>query len=331
MATMKDIAKETGLALATISKYLNGGNVRPENKILLDQAIEKYNFQVNETARSLKTRKSKMIGIIIPDLANTFIVTSITVMDEFLRQHGYGIMVTDCRNDESREKEAVDFMIGRQVDGLIHMPLGTSGNHLSTVTARKIPIVLVDRKIPGFHFVGVDNVKAGRMATEQLLEKGHKNIAIITGPSQLSTAVERLEGYRLALEDGGVPLQESHIFNADYTIESGYQQMKKLLLSQKDITAVVVTNYEMTVGAMIAVNEMSLDIPQELSLVGFDNLLLSQVMKPKITIVSQPVVAIANTTAQLLLDKIEKKEHLDSVIIPPILEEGKSIQDLRNL
>lgn len=325
MATMKDISKETGLALATISKYLNGGNVRPENKILLDKAVEKYDFKINETARSLKTRKSKLIGIVIPDLANTFITTIITEMSVYFRQKGYGIMVTDCRNDVSLEQEVLEFMLSRQVDGLVHMSIGNTGEHLETCVARKIPVVLVDRKIDGFHFVGVDNVWAGKMATEHLIENGHKNIAIITGPTQLSTALERLTGYLSALQEHGILLNPSNILSADYSIESGYQRMKELLLKKSDITAVVVTNYEMTVGAMIAVNELSVKIPEDLSFVGFDNLLLSRVISPKITIVSQPVVDIATTTAELLLKKINKDDSVGSEILPPFLEKGKSV------
>lgn len=325
MSTMKDISKETGLGLATISKYLNGGNVRPENKILLDNAIEKLQFTVNETARSLKTQRSKMIGIVIPELSNTFITTIITEMDEYLRKHGYGVMVTDCRSDEEREKEAIDFMLSRQVDGLIHMPMGTSGEHLKAVSARNIPIVLVDRKIEGFHYVGVDNVLAGKMATMQLIDQGHKNIAIITGPTQLSTALERLSGYLSALQEAKLLLNPSYIFTADYSIESGYAKMRDILVNQQNITAVVVTNSEMTTGAMIAINELFVKIPDCISFVGFDNIVISKIANPNLCIVAQPMVDIAQQTARLLLGKIEGKTGLESVELPPYIVEGKSI------
>ncbi len=328
MATMKDIARETGLGLATISKYLNGGNVRPENKALLDAAIEKYQFKINETARSLKTNKSKIIGIVIPELSNTFLTTIITEMDNYLRQHGYGVMVTDCRSDESREKEAIDFMLSRNVDGLVHMPMGVSGAHLATVSARHVPIVLVDRKIKGFNYVGVDNVEAGKVAATKLIENGHKNIGIITGPNHLSTAVERLTGYIEALSSAGIAPNPSYIFSADYTIECGYERMKEILENPAGMTAVIVTNYEMTVGAMIAINEKSVQIPNELSFVGFDNLVLSKAMNPKLTIVAQPVADIAVQASQMLLDIIDKKEVEDTVVLSPFLEEGTSISKI---
>ncbi len=328
MATMKDIARETGLGLATISKYLNGGNVRPQNKVLLDAAIEKYQFKINETARSLKTNKTKIIGIVIPDLSNTFITTIITEMDDFLRQHGYGVMVTDCRSDEKREKEAIDFMLSRQVDGLIHMPMGVSGTHLASVLARGLPMVLVDRKIDGFNYVGVDNIHAGRLATEQLIAQGHKNIAIITGPTHLSTALERLNGYFDALKQADIPINKKYVLSADFTIECGYKRMKEMLSNQGDITAVVITNNEMTAGAMIAINELSVKVPNQLSIVGFDNILLSKAMNPKLTIVAQPVVDIALQTAKMLLNKIDNKQNLDSIILPPFLEQGGSVSSV---
>ncbi len=130
-ATVKDIARETGLGLATISKYLNGGNVRPKNKKLIDDAIKALHFVPNEFARSLRTRQSRTIGVLIPELSNAFITSIITTMEDLLRKQDYAVIVCDCRTDPQMEKEAVSFLMHKRVDGLINMPTDQTGAHLA--------------------------------------------------------------------------------------------------------------------------------------------------------------------------------------------------------
>ena len=129
-ATIKDIAKKTGLGLATISSYLNGGNVREKNRILIEQAIEELHFEVNEIARGLKTNRTRLIGIIIPELNNPFFAEVVAEMEDILRNHGYATMICDCRTDEKREAEAIEFLKKRRVDGVISMPVAQNGTWL---------------------------------------------------------------------------------------------------------------------------------------------------------------------------------------------------------
>ena len=143
-ATIKDIAKQTGLGLATISSYLNGGNVREKNRVKIEAAIEELHFEVNEVARGLKTNKTKIIGIIIPELNNIFCAEIITEVEDLLRSHGYATMICDCRTDEKREEEAVEFLLHRRVDGLIIMPSGRRGRYLKKFTKAGKPVVLID-------------------------------------------------------------------------------------------------------------------------------------------------------------------------------------------
>ena len=129
-ATMKDLSRETGLGLATISKYFNGGNVREKNRVLIEAAVRKLHYVPNEAARSLKTQHSRVIGVVIPELSNAFITSIISTMEDILRKHDYAVIVCDCRSDEKREKEAVEFLMHRRVDGLINMATDSSGAHL---------------------------------------------------------------------------------------------------------------------------------------------------------------------------------------------------------
>ena len=306
-ATMKDIARRTGLGLATISSYFNGGNVREKNRIKIEEAIEELHYEVNEVARGLKTNATKTIGVVIPELNNTFCAEIITGMEDILRSHGYATIVCDCRTDRELEREAVDFLVRRRVDGIINMPVDEEGNHLKKFQKTGKPIVLIDRKIQGISCdsVLVDNKRAAEDAVQCFIQKGHRNIGIIGGPEGIFTAQERLAGYCKALNEVGIPVRESLIFHGDYTIHGGVRGLEELVQRNPDMTAVLVTNYEMTMGAMIGINELGIRIPEQLSLIGFDNLQFARACSPKLTIVSQPTDEIAKEVARIMLEHLE--------------------------
>ena len=304
-ATMKDIAKMTGLGLATISKYLNGGNVRPKNKVLIDDAVKALHFVPNEFARSLKTRQSRTIGVLIPELSNAFITSIITTMEDILRKQDYAVIVCDCRTDPVLEKEAVSFLTHKRVDGLINMPTDQSGTHLAPALEQGIPIVLVDRMTRPLSgrvsAVVVDNVDAAEKGTLHLLEAGHTDIGIILGNQGIYTTECRREGYVAAMTQHGVSPQEEYIAYCDYTMEGGYRAAKGMLAQKKRPTALFVTNYEMTLGTILALNEAHLDVPGDLSLIGFDKLDLFGAIYPNLTLVKQPQNAIGECVAKQML------------------------------
>lgn len=306
-ATMKDIAKRTGLGLATISSYFNGGNVREKNRIKIEEAIEELHYEVNEVARGLKTNATKTIGVVIPELNNVFCSEIITGMEDILRSRGYATIVCDCRTDRRLEKDAVEFLTRKRVDGMVNMPVDVTGSHLVPFQKTGKPIVLIDRKIHGMECdsVLVDNVTAAKEAVTFLLENGHRNIGIIGGTRDVFTARERLEGYCKAHKQAGLPVKESLIYHGDYTIESGARALEALVKRNKDMTAVFITNYEMTMGAVIVMNELGIRIPEQLSVIGFDNLPFARACSPKLTIVSQPTMEIGREAAEILLGHLD--------------------------
>ncbi|RPF49124.1 LacI family transcriptional regulator [Hydrogenoanaerobacterium saccharovorans] len=307
-ATMKDIANYTGLGLATISKYFNGGNVLEKNKVAIEQAIEKLDFTVNEFARGLKTSKSKTVGVIIPELSNIFVTNIITIIEDILRKKGYGVIVCDCRTDETLERESVQFLVNKMVDGIINMPVCKDGEHLEPALAKNIPVVLIDRMINNLKArvdaVVVDNVSASEKATCHLIENGHQKIGIVIGPREIFTSQQRLLGYNQAFIKNGLIPDNGLVEYSDYTVQGGYESMKLMLARHSDLTAVFVTNYEMTLGAIIAINELGIKLPQELSVIGFDNMQLSQVVKPKLTIITQPLEEIGEQVAKVMLSRL---------------------------
>ena len=248
--------------------------------------------------------------MVIPELNNVFCAEIITGIEDILRSHGYATMICDCRTDKQLEQEAVEFLSRKRVDGIINMPVDTEGGHLKDFQKTGKPIVLIDRKIQGVvcDSVLVDNEQAAADALKLLYKKGHRNIGIIGGPEEISTAQERLKGYCRTMEELNLPIRESLIVHGDYTIQGGAKAMETLVENNPDMTAVFVTNYEMTMGAVIGLNELGIRIPERISLVGFDNLPFARACNPKLTIVSQPTEKIAEKTASLMLERLENSE-----------------------
>ena len=304
-ATIKDIARETGLSLATISKYLNGGELREKNRIAVEAAIQKLDYHVNEYARGLKSNRSRTVGVVIPELSNLFITQIVSIVEGVLQERGYSVVICDCRSDEERECRAVQFLLEKRVDAILNMPVCSDGRHLLPALEKGRPIVLLDRPIDALEgqvsCVRIDNESAAALAVNRLLALGHRSIGILAGPREIYTSRMRLKGCRDTLEAHGVEPREELAAFADYTVEGGYRQAARLLREVPDMTALFVSNYEMTLGALIALNERGVRIPQELSLIGFDNLDLARIARPPLTIVSQPLEEIGLGAADLLL------------------------------
>lgn len=331
-ATMKDIAKHAGLGLATVSKYLNGGNVLPRNKEAIDKAIRELDFTVNEFARSLKTSHSHTIGVIIPELSNLFITTIITHMEDKLRSRGYAVIVCDCRSDEKREEEAVRFLLGKMVDGIINMPATPSGKHLLPALDRGVPVVLIDRKINNYagkvSAVLIDNATAAKDATARLLQAGHRNIGLLVGPEAVYTTKLRLRGYDEALAEFNLAVNRAAVRHCDYTMSGAYKAMLDILSMDDRPTAVLATNYEMTLGALMACNELHLQIPDDLSFIGFDKQDLLQAVYPDLTAVHQPLEEIGFQAAMEMLSRIAGEETAapKTIILCATLDEGSSVK-----
>jgi LacI family transcriptional regulator len=306
-ATIKDVAKRTGLSIATISKYINGGNVLENNCLLIVSAIKELDFKVNEIARGLKTSKSMTVGVLIPSLENIFSTTIVSHIENVLLQSGYSTIVCDYRQDVQLENAKFDFLINKAVDGIIVMPLGIEEGKIKKAVERNIPVVLIDRTVKSLDYdmVLVDNLNASYHAVEYLITRGHKKIGIICGPQNIFTARERLKGFLRVYEDYNLVAEDSLIKYGDYEVESGYRLLNELLDQSNPPTAVYVTNYEMTLGAVMAMNERNIKVPEELSFIGFDNIQLARVIRPSLTVVVQPMRQIGETSANLLLRRMK--------------------------
>lgn len=318
MPTIKDVSRLSGLAYATISKYLNGGNVLPENREKIEAAIKELNFTVNEFARGLKTNKSNTVGVIVPDIGNVYVAGTMPIIVDELRKNGYATIICDSRSDHDRESELVRFLMSKRVDGLINMPAGADGSHLYPAFIDEIPVVLLDRIVPNCigraGAVLVDNIRAGEEATDYLISQGHTEIGIIAGPRDDSTAMERVAGYIGMLKKHGIAIQDPLIQHGDYTSEHGYRACIRLMKNNPGMTALFATNYDITVGAMIAINEYGVSVPRDLSVFGFDDMPFAQVIKPHLCMIAQPVCEIGKVASEMLLGRMDTKTDMPAKV-----------------
>ena len=308
--TIRDIAEKADCGVATVSSYLNGRNVRPQNREKIESAIRELHYTVNETARQLKTNRTRMIGAVIPELDSTFCAQVLSEIEDTLRKHGYAMLVCDCRSDPAREKEAVDFLMKRRVDGLFVIPVDSTGSNFRDFAESGRPIVLIDRQIDALECssVCVDNRRAMRSAVDLLAAEGHRRIGMIAGPQTNNASKQRLKGFEQACEENGISPEDRFVFFGDDSIASGTQGIHALMTTSPQMTAVIISNYQMTMGAVIGTNEMGIDIPGQISMIGFDNPQFARAVHPRLTIVNQPVQAIGSRAAEIMLRELEQKD-----------------------
>lgn len=318
--TIKDLAKETGLANATISAYLNGIPVREYNRVKIEEAIKKLGYIRNDYARGLKTHRSGTIGVLIPELSSVFSTTIITEMEETLREKGYGIIVCDCRTDLKREEESIRFLLSKMVDGLIIMPVSADKSTLGMAIDKKIPVVVIDRKTNSkdVSHVVINNREISRAATERILAKGCRKIALVTGDMSVYTAKERKEGYEEAMRSAGL-YDDSFVMNGGLSVEGGYAATKDILANMPDVQAIFVTNYEMTIGSIIALNEEGKKIGKDIEFTGFDKVEITRAFVPAMETVNQPLEEIGRVAAATMTEMIDGAEPKDIILKADIL------------
>lgn len=304
---MKDVAEYAGISIATVSKYINGINIREENRKRIDEAIRALDFRVNEIARGLKTKKTATVGVLIPSLENIFSTSIVSRVESILLEHGYSTIICDYQQNTTLENQKFDFLMNKSVDGMILVPQGIDESKVMEALEREVPVILIDRSIKGVDcdVVLADNLNAAYDAVELLITKGHRRIGIICGPQNIYTGQERLKGYIRVHEDYQLEIDSNLIKYGDYELQSGMTLMNEFLEQEDRPTAVFVTNYEMTLGAVMALNSRNVAIPEEMSLIGFDNIQLANVVKPRLSIVVQPMQQIGETAANLLIKRMK--------------------------
>lgn len=300
--TIKNVAEETGLSLSTISKYINGGNVRDYNKKKIDAAIAKLNFSPNAMARGLKSSKSFSVGLVIPFLKDGYHAQMAALFEHIFHEAGYTLILSCHRDTIQIANKSIQFLAERKVDGVIFNASFSEGLDFAPLTIQNIPVVMCEQRIQPEHFdcITVDNVQGAYEAVEHLIKQGYRKIATITGDLKNNTAVERYRGYRRVLEDYCIPFDPSLVYKGVYDVVSGRKGMQALWQLEEKPDALFIANYHMCIGAFSVIPSLRITLPGDLAIATFDDLEYSQLVTPTLTSVRQPIEQLINETTDVL-------------------------------
>lgn len=307
MATMRDVAAAAGVSVTTVSHVINGTRFVSEdlrNRVL--EAMEELDYRPNILARGLRVGKTNTIGLIVPDNSNPFFAEVSRVVEDVGFDSGYSVIL--CNSDGNLDKELtyIAVLVAKQVDGIIFIASSSQSEHLRLLTNEKIPVVVADREMPDLDvdLVLVDNSRGGYEATKYLLELGHRRIGCITGPSDITPSAERINAYRQALSEFNVPFEENLVVRGDFQFEGGKRAMSQLLALPKVPSAVFICNDVMAIGAMGSIRSAGLRIPEDISIVGFDDIDQASATWPPLTTVAQPIEQMARIATELLIGRL---------------------------
>jgi LacI family transcriptional regulator len=303
MANIGDVARRANVSIATVSRYLRGYRVRSED--VIREAIAYYDYLPTAAARSLRSGVHLAIAVVVPDISNPFFAALVKGIESVFRPGPYSLFLSNT--DESSDVEdALLADIVRRVDGIILVPATEQHATPTCVREAGLPLVFVDREMPGegFDCVMVDNVGGARAAARHLLGLGHEKIAIISGPLNTTPGRGRYEGFVDELAAWDLPLAEEYCKLADFREPSGYEAMLQLLALPDRPTAVFSANNVMTVGALKALHGMRVSVPQDMSIIGFDDLDFATLLSPPLTVIQRPMVEQGVLSARLLLTRL---------------------------
>ncbi|MBC7321261.1 substrate-binding domain-containing protein [bacterium] len=326
MPTIYDVAKRAGVSAMTVSRVINGKkDVKPETREKVLKAIEELGYVPNSLARSFVLQKTKTIGLVITDITNPFFTTLARGVEDTAMKNQFSVIF--CNTDEDPEKEVLylELLARKRVDGVILASASGKRTPLKSILLRNIPVVLIDREVDGLGDLDIvkgDSIYGAYLLTKHLIDLGHKRIGIIVGSKNISTAEDRVEGYKKALIESGITIDEELIRFAKYSREDGYRVTKELLNLENPPTAIFGGNNFIAVGAMMAIRDCGLRVPEDIALVSFDDIeSLSQVY-PFFTVVTQPAYSMGVIAAELLIRRIEDKDRVRErrrVILQPEL------------
>jgi LacI family transcriptional regulator, galactose operon repressor len=311
-ARMKDIARDLGVSLMTVSKALRShSDISEETKRRVLKRARELNYRPNWIARSLVTRRTYMVGLIIPDLMHSFFAEVAKGIARKFEPLGYQIVISNSEENPAAELREVEVLLDRSVDGIIVAAAepNVRGDLFKKLQSHKSPYVLIDRLPSGFegHFVGVKDEEIGLMATEHLIDQGCRRVAHLRGPAN-STGIGRLRGYRHALVKHGLEAKPEYVVSGQHEDSTGYEGMRKLLGISPQPDAVFGYNDPVAAGAIKAILEMGLNVPDDIAVIGAGNVHYSDLLRVPLSTIDQSSTLIGETAADLLVECMEAKQ-----------------------
>lgn len=333
MSTLTDVARLAGVSTMTVSRVINdSGYASPEARARVNRAISELGYMPNVLARQLRSKRTKTIALVVTDIANPFFTTIARGVEDAARAQGYAVMFCNTDESEAQEIEYVRVLIQRQVDGVLLVPATDSSASLQLLHKHGLPVVVLDRRI---HSGGVDEVRTdseagAHVAVRHLLDLGHRRIAVLTGPEAVSTAADRVAGYRRAMAEEGLEPDGELVIFGGYNETSGYEMTRRILDVRPQPTALFAANNFIAFGAIRALREAGMSTPEDMSIAVFDDLPPGWVFDPFLTVVSQPAYEIGKQAAELMLERLAGKAPAESrtIVLPSELITRRSTAPL---
>lgn len=309
---LKTLASHLGISPSTVSRVLSGrGDAFRISKATQEKILSKarsLGVRANEVARSLRLSTSHTIGLIIPDISNPFFASLARAVERQARKRGYTVLLADSQESVTGETECVRMLTDRQIDGLILAPVGGQANHLKSLLPSMLPVVQVDRALPQFHAPSVvaDNFSGARDAIRFLVARGHRRIACVQGSEDSSVIAERVRGYREGLKEAGIRFRKGWLAGGEHSMQVARDATLSLLLDSAAPTALLALSNLLALGALQAAQEAGVRVPDQLSLITFDEQPWASLLSPPLMTIAQPVENMGVTAVELLLAMVEE-------------------------
>jgi LacI family transcriptional regulator len=324
MANIYEVAELAGVSLATVSRVINpGAKVSEKTREKVLAAMRQLGYRPNSIAQSLATRSSNSVGVLVSELHGPFFGAMLSAIEATLKAAGKFVLVAAGHNNEEQERDALRFLASRNCDAVIVHVERLTDKFLVEHDHESTPLVVMNRKVRGLadHCFSLNNEQGGYLATQSLISRGHRRIAYISGPLDWGDARQRLAGHRRALAESGLELDERLLVEGDYHETGGQDALNALFATRVPFTAVVCANDEMAAGAIAAAHERGLDLPRELSIVGFDDAPISRYVYPKLTTVHYPIADMGRMAARWVLRHVyEQQQDVQQVFEPRLVE-----------
>jgi LacI family transcriptional regulator len=331
MSNIRDVAKLAGVAPITVSRVINNsGYITDETRQRVESAIRTLGYVPNSLARSLRSHKTRMLALVLTDITNPFWTTVARGVEDAASDAGFSVIL--CNTDESdyEQERYIRIILEKQVDGVLLVPAGDPREPVRTIRSQQAPVVVLDRRVPAdleTDVVRCDSLGGAYQLVKLLTDLGHRRIAILTGPEAVSTAADRVAGYRQALSEAGIGWEQ--VLYGEYTLQSGYDLATRSLQIPFCPTAFFAGNNFLAIGALRALRDHGLKVPEEFALVGFDDLPESLVVDPFLTVAAQPAYEMGHRATELLLARLngQAPESCQEVILPTRLIVRRSSGD----
>jgi LacI family transcriptional regulator len=316
MATIRDVAKLAGVSPITVSRVINNTSyVGKETRRRVDVAIRQLGYVPNTLARSLRLSQTNIVALVLTDITNPFWTTVVRGVEDAASDAGFNVILCNTKSEVEQEKY-LNVLLQKRVDGVLLVPVCCNLKMIQAIQSQNVPLVVLDRHILG---VEVDSVRCdseggGYALVRLLISKGHRRIAMLSGPRGVSSADDRVAGYQRALIEASLGISDELIFYGNFTQQSGYEMVQKALAVQPHPTAIFAANNFITMGAFKAVRDAGLKVPEDIALVGFDDLPLELIIDPFFTVAAQPAYEMGKQATELILARVSGR-------VPPACQE----------